>query len=551
MPKVAERATVDELERGREAYAGRAWSNAHEALSQADRAAPLAAADLELLATSAYMLGREDEYTRCLERAHQLHLEGDEALRAVRCAFWLGLSFLLRGETSHATGWFARAERLLEREGRDAVERGYLLIATLLRHVAAGDDEAAYATAGAAAEIGERFGDRDLVALVVQEQGHALIRQGRVEDGLRLLDETMVAVTAGELSPIVTGLVYCNTIAFCQSVYEVRRAREWTAALTQWCEEQPDMVAHTGLCLVHRAEIMQLGGAWPDALEEARRARRRFAQGRDESAAGYASYRQGEVHRLRGEFRAAEEAYRDAARSGWEPQPGLALLRLAQGKRTAAAAAIRRATGEAHEPLKRAGLLPACVEILLAVGDREGARHVCRELAEISAGREGGMLAAMVLQAQGAVDLDEGEPESALTALRRASELWRRLGAPYEGARCRMLVGLACRALGDEDTTALELEAAGDVFERLGAAPDLARVEALRRSGGPGAAHGLSQRELEVLRLVAAGKSNRQIAAALVISVHTVARHLQNIYAKLGVSSRTAASSFALARDLL
>jgi DNA-binding CsgD family transcriptional regulator len=551
MSGVADRATVDELERGREAHARRAWRGAAEALSRADRAAPLDAPDLELLAESAYMLGRQDEYLRCLERAHQLHLDGGRGPRAVRCAFWIGVGFLLRGETSRATGWFARGERVVEREQHECVERGYLLIPVLLGHVAAGNTAAAYESAAEAAAIGERFGDADLVALVVQEQGHALIRQGQVEEGLRLLDETMVAVIAGELSPIVTGLVYCNTIAFCQSVYEVRRAREWTAALTEWCEEQPDMVTHTGLCSVHRAEIMQLNGAWPDALEEARRAGRRLAQGENQSSAGYAAYRQGEVHRLRGELAAAEEAYRDARRLGWEPQPGLALLRLGQGKGHVAASAIRRALGETSERLRRARLLPAFVEIMLAVGDVEEAREACSELREISRGHENGMLGAMSVQAEGEVALALDDPSAALPGLRRASQLWQELQAPYEAARARVLVALACRALGDEDTASLELEAARDELERLGATPDLARVESLVRSPGTGDTHGLTARELEVLRLVAAGESNRQIATALVISEHTVARHLQNIFAKLGVSSRTAASSFAVAHDLI
>ena len=252
----AERApeAVEQLERGRSAYATRAWSAAYESLSRADRSSPLGADDLELLATAAYMLGRDDDYRQILERAHHVHLEEGESLRAVRSAFWVGIHFMLRGELGPALGWFGRAERLLEREG-DCVERGYLLIPVLLRHVASGDSAAAYEAAGEAARIGARFGDKDLVALVLQEQGHALIRRGQSEEGLRLLDETMVAVTAGELSPIVTGLVYCNTIAFCQGVYELRRAREWTAALTLWCERQPDMVAHTGCvsCIAPRS----------------------------------------------------------------------------------------------------------------------------------------------------------------------------------------------------------------------------------------------------------------------------------------------------------
>jgi DNA-binding CsgD family transcriptional regulator len=361
----------------------------------------------------------------------------------------------------------------------------------------------------------------------------------------------MVAVIAGELSPIVTGLVYCNVIAFCQEMDEVRRAREWTAALTRWCERQPDMVAHTGLCLLHRAEIMELNGAWPDALEEARRAGERFGQANNQTAAGQAFYRQGEVHRLRGEFATAEEAYREASRCGWEPQPGLALLRLAQDNAVAAAAAIRRVVGETGEPLKLARLLPAYVEIMLAEGETQEARDACRRLDELSAGHEGGMRAAQVAQARGAVDLADGDARAALVDLRHAWQEWQELEAPYETARARVLVGLACRALGDDDAAALELAAARSVFAELGAAPDLARVESLAPSAASGDAHGLTARELEVLRLVAAGATNKGIAAELVLSERTVDRHVSNIFAKLRVSSRSAATAFAYEHQLV
>jgi tetratricopeptide (TPR) repeat protein len=349
--------------------------DAYESLSCADERAPLAAGDLEFLATSAYMLSLSDEYQSALERAHYAYLEVGEALRAVRCAFWLGADLALRGEMGPASGWFGRAQRLLEREQRECVERGYLLLPVVLQQVATGAWEAAYAAAVDAARVGERFGDADLLALAVQEQGRALIKQGRVEEGLGLLDEAMVAVTAGELSPIVTGLVYCSVIAFCQEVYALRRAQEWTAALTHWCARQPDMVAFTGRCLVHRAEIMQIQGAWQDALDEAKRACERLEQDMNQLWAGQAFYQQAEVRRLQGEFVAAEEAYREASRCGWEPQPGLALSRLAQGKDEAAAGTIRRAVGEATERLKRARLLPAYVEIMLAVGDAQEARR--------------------------------------------------------------------------------------------------------------------------------------------------------------------------------
>jgi DNA-binding CsgD family transcriptional regulator len=525
---------------------------AFESLSRADQAAALGAEDLEAFARAGYMVGRDDDYVSGLERAHQAHLDAHDMPAAVRCAFWIGHNMLFRGERARASGWFGRGQRLLEGVERDCVERGYLLIPVWLEQMGRADYEAAHSTAADAAEIGERFGDRDLVWLARDDQGCALVKQGRMGDGLRLVDEVLVAATAGELSPIVTGIVYCNTIAFCRDAYELRHAREWTEALSRWCDRQPEMVAHNGLCLVHRAEIMELKGAWATALEEAERAAERFAEGvLNQLACGKAHYRQGEVRRLRGELDAAEHAYREASRCGSEPQPGLALLRLSQDNGIAAASAIRRAVGEATQPLKRAALLPAYVEIMLAVGELERARGACQELEKIAERQGTEALGAMSAQAVGAVAVSEGDADSALAALRRARVLWQELGAPYQVARVRVLVGLACRALGDEDTAELELEAARDVFGELGAAPERGRVDALLLRAASRDRHGLTLREVEVLGLVAAGRSNRQIAAELVISEHTVARHLQNLFAKLGVSSRTAATAFAFEHDLV
>jgi DNA-binding CsgD family transcriptional regulator len=524
--------------------------DAYESLSRADQVAPLGAEDLELLATTAYMLGRDDDLS-FLERAYHVYLDDGEALRAARCAGWVGMHLFTRGEMGRATGWLGRAQRIVEREGRDCVERGYLLFPLMFRHEAAGDYEAAVATAAEAAEIGERFGDADLFALAVQAQGTFLVEQGRVVEGLGLLDETMVAVTAGELSPIVSGLVYCGVIMGCQEAYELRRAQEWTAALTRWCEEQPDMVTFTGRCLIHRAEIMQLRGAWPDALKEARQAGERCARAMNRSGAAEALYRQGEVHRLQGELAAAEEIYRDASRGGWEPQPGLALLRLAQGNEEAAVAAIRRVMGESTDLHKRARLLPAYVEIMLAVGDAREAHSACRALEEISAGFQSSMLGAIAAHARGTVDLADGDARSALAALRHACQVWLELEVPYEAARARVHIGLACRTLGDDDAAALELEAARGIFARLGAAPDLVRVDSFARRPSPINARGLTQRELEVLRLVAVGTSNREIASALVISGRTVDRHVSNIFSKLGVSSRAAATAYAYQHQLV
>ena len=538
-----------ELERARACFAASAWAEAHERFETAERAAPLEADDLELLATSAYMLGAFDAFVQALERAYQRHSENADALRAVRCAFWLGMNLALRGDTGPATGWLGRAQRLVERHGDECVEEGYLLLPVVFEHDAAGDYDGAAATAATAAEIGERFGDADLVALAVHSEGEILLKGGRVREGLGLLDQAMVAVTAGELSPVVTGIVYCGVILACERVYELRRAQEWTAALARWCAEQPDLVAFTGRCRVHRAELMRVHGAWTDALDEARRAWERPAEAMaNQAAAARASYLVGDLHRLRGELGKAEQAYREANRLGHEPQPGLALLRLAQGKRAAAGAAIRRAVNETGDRPRRATLLAAAVEIMLASGDLEGARDMCGELREIAAAYESAMLQAMSAQAEGAVELAAGDAGAALRRLRSAWQGWQDLEAPYDAARTRELLALACKTLGDDDAFGLELDAARAAFDALGAEPDAARVGVL---AGTRRDDGLSRRELEVLRLVASGKTNREIAAALVISEHTVARHLQNIFTKLGVTSRTAAGAYAFEHDLL
>jgi DNA-binding CsgD family transcriptional regulator len=526
--------TSTAVEQGREAFAQRAWKDAHAELSAAGE---LGGEDLERLATAAYLLGDEVEYLAVLERAHQAHVEEGAVERAVRCAFWLGLILSLRGDAAQASGWLARAQRLLGE--RDCVERGYLrLLATLN----AADAAVGHAGAADAAEIGRRFGDTDLFSLAVHEQGHCLVRQGRIQEGLALHDEAMLAATGGELSPIVTGLVYCSVIDGCQQLHELRRAQEWTAALTRWCDQQEDLVAFTGRCLVHRAEIMQVRGAWPEALAEARRAGERLT---DDRAAGQAFYRQGELHRLQGDFAAAEQAYREASRHGVEPQPGLALLRLAQGRTDAAVAAIRRVVGETEDQLARTRLLPAEVEIMLVTGDIETAASACEELEGLAKEMPSRLLEATAAYVVGAVHLADDDPHAALGVLRGAWDAWQELDAAYEVARVRELVGLACRALGDEDSARFELQAARDAFARLGAAVDLAR---LQRSD-PG--HGLSPRELQVLRLVAAGDTNKAIAAELVLSERTVDRHVSNILAKLRVPSRAAATAWAYQHGLV
>jgi DNA-binding CsgD family transcriptional regulator len=535
-----------QLARGRDSYAHQAWLEAYEALAAVDRAASLAPWDVEILATSAYMLGHEHEYRELLERAYRGHHEAAERLAAVRCAFWIAATLALRGERGQAGGWLGRAERLLDREATDCVERGYLLVLRGIEHELDEDLEPLAATAAEVAAIGERFGDPDLYAMGSFMQGNALIGLGRLAEGLALLDLAMVTVLAGEVSPIGSGLVYCAVILGCEEAHDLRRAREWTAAMTRWCAGQPDLVAFTGRCMVHRAQILRLDGSWEAAVEEARRAAERCLKGENRLAAGEAHYQRGEVHRLRGELAAAEQAFRDASGQGWDPQPGLALLRLAQGNTGAAEAAIRRVMSEGGGPARRAKLLPAYVEIMVAVDDLEAAEQGCAELDSIArTEEEPGLICAIGVQARGLVELAGGHSQGALASLRRADELWRRFAAPYESARTRELIGLACRSLGDEDGARLELEAARAAYARLGAATDLARIEGPSKLDRGVDSHELTQRELEVLRLLSAGSTNKQIAASLVVSVRTVDRHVSNIYAKLGVSSRAAATSYA------
>jgi DNA-binding CsgD family transcriptional regulator len=540
-----------ELARGRRCYATSAWADAFALLSQADKEIPLSVADLELLATSAYLIGQDGVFLGALDRAHGAYLSAGETTCAARCAFWLGLSLLFMGETGRGTGWLAGARRLVEGEKADCAERGYLLLPAAEQLLGADDYDTAYATAADAVEIGDRFGEADLVSCARHLQGRALMGQGRVEEGLALLDEAMIMVTAGELSPLMTGLIYCSVIDACQQVYALARAWEWTSALTQWCEAQPQMVAFTGTCLVHRAEIMQLHGAWRDAIEEARRACERCSQGIEQQPPAAAFYQQAEVHRLRGEFDAADEAYRNASQRGFDPQPGLALLRLVQGRADVAAAAIHRVVSATTDQLQRTRLLPAYVEIMLAVSKIENARGACHELADIAESFDTSVLSAMAAHAQGAVDLAEGDAKAALGSLRRAFEAWRQVEAPYEAARVRVLMGMACRAFGDDEGAGLELDAARAVFERLGAAPDLARIGSLTKGAASGHSHRLTPRELQVLRLVAAGKTNKAIAAELFLSEKTVDRHASNIFNKLDVPSRAAATAYAYEHKLI
>jgi len=548
---------------GRSAYERRAWGDAFEAFSLASKQALLEADDVERMAQCAGLTAHEDAAIAGFERLHQLRLEAGEPRRAARAAFWCAMRLVSIGETARANGWLGRARRLLEADAPDTVERGYLLLPQVAQLAASGDYVGAQAVAAQAAEIGARHGERDLHALGRCFEGRALIRHGRVAEGMLLLDEAMLHVTGEELSPMTTGVIYCAVIAACQQSYALDRAREWTTALGRWCDGQPQVVVFAGACLVHRSEILQLGGAWSEAVAEARLASLRLSHSRD-SEAGNARYQEAELYRLRGELAEAEEAYTLANELGRDPQPGLALLRLAQGRVDLSLAATRRMLAATPNPLQRTRILPAHVEILLAAGELAEARQTADELCSIAAGLQIDVLNAIAQHANGAVTLAEGNALGALASLRQAQEVWQRVGAPYLSARVRVAIARAFLALGDRDGAALEIGAAKKVFTTLGAAPELAALGAApelvaletrpdgatARAGAGKGAHGLSARELEVLRLVAAGKTNKIIARELFLSEKTVDRHLSNIFAKLSVPTRAAATAWAYQHGL-
>lgn len=536
------------LERGLVAFTEHRWGDAFDALTEADAEVGLSAHELDRFATSALVTGREEVGLDLAARAHEAFLAMHDADGAARSAAWIGLYLMSRGEQARSNGWLARAGRIA-REGGGESASGLLLIPAALGALHGGDAASALRTFAEAFELGVRHGDREAMVLGQLGQGHAKIMLGEIADGLSLLDEAMVAVTAGEVSVEASGIVYCAVIGICHLAYDVRRAQEWTIALDHWCGARPDMVMFSGQCQAHRAELYCLHGAWADALRAARAAQALTRRG-DWSAAFGAWYYQAEVQRLRGEVDQADVSYRRAGETGWPPQPGLALLRLAQG-RVRDARALIHAVADGADQANRRQLLPAVVEIELAAGDAVAARLAADELSAATPADGMPLMRAVALRAHGSVRLDEGDAQGALALLRNAWAIWQELDAPYEAARCRVLTARAWRALGDEPSASMELEAARAVFVELGAVPDLLRVDGLSRGEQATTATPLTAREIEVVRLVAEGKTNRVIAGQLYLSEKTVDRHLSNVFSKLGVSSRAAATAYAYEHALI
>lgn len=543
---------VGTLEDARDAYERGAWSDVCRFFAQAGALTPLDCDDLERLAVACYLVGDDEGSVQARSRAHAASLEQGDRRRAARNAFWLAFTMLDRPRSgAQATGWLARAQRLLEDAAEECVEQGWLLCASARLRAMAGEGAAAYDDFVRAAHAGVRFRDQDLIVMARHGQGRALLMMNRAAEGLALIDEVMVAVTAGEVTPVIAGAVYCSVITACHDVFDLHRAQEWTDALQRWCTAHPDVVPFRGYCRIRRSELMQLHGAWQQAFDEIEPVCAAPADAPSRPETGAAFYQRGELQRLRGDFARAEEAYRLAHQAGHRLHPGLALLRLSQGQPDAAAAAIRLALRETRGARPRTLLLSAATEIFLACGDVAAARQACDELARVAARFGGPFVTAMAAQAEGTVTLAEGAVARALDSLQTACTVWREIEAPFELAQTRISIGQAYREMGDLDGAQLEFEAAHELFERLGAGPYAERAAALAQGRPPRPSTPLTGRELEVLRHLATGATNRAIAARLAISEKTVARHVSNIFTKLDLPSRAAATAYAYEHKLL
>jgi DNA-binding CsgD family transcriptional regulator/predicted negative regulator of RcsB-dependent stress response len=527
--------------------AERRWAAAYEHLSRAVAERSSARPDvLVQLATAAYLVGHEDEYLSSMERAHAAYLDAGDGAHAVRTAFWLGLILSFRGDQGPAGGWFARAERLLQAGSGDSALPGYLLIPRVHRLVEEGQLEQALSRASRAVDIAGESSDAELGAIARHLQGRVLLKMKRVREGLACLDEALVAISADDLSAITTGLIYCSAIDGFREVCALDRTRQWTDALDRWCNAQLEMSAFTGRCQAHRAENLQLQGDWQAARAEAERARERFMEIMATKLAGEACYRIAEIHRLRGELDRALDLYREAGALGFDPQPGLALVDVQQGRVDAAVAGLKGARVDAA---RQGELLRARVSVYLEAQRPDEAKEAWDELAELARPHHSEVLDTMLAQAQAELQLADGQLEEAARLCDTAIDGWARVCCPYEEARARALRGEIARREGDQEGAEMRWRGALAIFERMGAGAAGDLRAKLTEDSSP--ASRLTARELEVLTLVAAGSTNRAIAETLALSVKTIDRHVSNIFVKLGVSSRAAATALAIRHGLI
>jgi DNA-binding CsgD family transcriptional regulator len=542
---------VDLLDKGRRSYDAHDWSAAYEALCAAGATRPLDPQDLLRLGLTASLVGKDEECEQHLSQAFRQAADSGDDATALRAAFWASFALSNRGETARADGWAERARRLVapRREGKArSVETCTVVLLEALLALRDGRTDLAPHFAEIA-EHAAALREPDLEALAAMGEGFCVVLGGDVPAGMRRLDEVMLSVTDGEVHPMAAGLVYCAMLDACRSTLDLRRSAEWTAALSRFCEDQPDLVPYRGQCLVHRVQVMQMRGVWNDAAEEAERACTWLSHP-PQPAVGAALYERAELHRLRGELVQAEVRYGEASRWGHDPQPGLALLRLAQGRPEAAVTGLRRSLAEPLESTVLPVVLEAYVDALLVTGDAAGAAEAVRDLRKAAVDLDVPMVGALAACAEARLALATGDPSTALRSGRRAWTLWHELDVPYHAARSRLVVAEACRSLGDDDAARMELEAARSAFEELDARLDVQEMDRLLANDAGADDCPLSPREREVIRLLAAGLTNRSIAAELFLSEKTVARHLSNIFAKLHVSTRTAAAAYAFEHRL-
>lgn len=533
------------LSEARELFAGFRWRRCVDLLADFDARCGLDGDGLVLLGLAAQLIGEDESAAAAFARAYQSFLDVGDVRGAVRSAMAGALALENAEEPVRSRAWAARAGRLVEEHDLGGGEAALVLAHRAHEQMDAGRVADALATAQEGERLALAVHDADAVVLSRLTIGFALLVRGERAEAIGVFDEIMLAVSSDETSPAVVGLCYCLAITACIAVRDVVRARAWTTTLDRWCAARPDLVAYRGTCLVHRAQMSTLRGNWTGALAEAASAEELLVG----TGAGQAAYQLGELHRLMGSDVAAEDAYRRANALGVQPEPGLSRLRTAQGRPEVAARTLRRLCTEPRPPADRAELLAALVDAELDLHELEAARDTAGQLRTAAEGLGSPLLHGLADQAEGVMLLAEKRPAEALDALRRAQQRWSDLDLPHACAQVRALAGRCLQAMGDEESAALEFEAARECFERLGAAPDLAQVPT---TDGPRVRPGgLTDREVEVIRLVAAGHTNRAIASRLCLSEKTVARHLANVYAKLDIPSRAAATAYAYDHGLL